>query len=152
MKETFKSSLYLLLRLLMISLLSFMSIPLWGKSVEILGPILAVFYFIILMYFFVFTMWSVGRKDVIKVNSGNMKINKLKGFIAGGFVLIPTVIFYFLPEFFPKETTNAVVRLILNMLKLFFTMSCTFAMDFASPRNAATSGTPYHPVSIWGKP
>ena len=65
---TFKGALYLFARVVLVCVLAFMSYPLSSMAPSVMRPILAVFYFIMLMYFFVFTMWNEGVRDRNRVD------------------------------------------------------------------------------------
>lgn len=97
MKNTLKLSLYLVLRALMVSVLCFMTSPI--TSNEGFGWLLyvfAVFYLIVLFYFIIFTAWTVGCRDKIKVDAGRQKSCLARGFIGSGIVFGAMIVIFLL--------------------------------------------------------
>lgn len=93
MKKSMKCGAWLLARVCLVAMLSFMSFTLTAfVSTNILVPIFAVFYTLMLAYFFVFTMWTEGNSDTNKVKIGLMSEMKSKGFMAAAAVLLPLII------------------------------------------------------------
>lgn len=105
-----------------------MSIPLVSLAPSILRPALGIFYFFVLLYFFVFTMWYEGGKDINRLNTGLIKKNMGKGFISAAIVAVPLCIIHIVPIFFPPEMKNLFAT-ILGVLKVIFSMSSVFAVQ-----------------------
>ena len=129
MKSTLKCSLYLLARIVLVCMLSFMSIYLTGISKEVMYPVLAVFYYIMIMYFFVYTMWFEGDKDTNRVTIGLQKYMPYKGFLAAAIAVAPIIILFMIQAFIPslQGTMFMNVVSIINMIfemSAFYTVGC----------------------------
>lgn len=78
---------HLFLRVILISVLCLMAIPLMSWNESIMCPILAVFYLFVLFYFFCFTSFTEGFSDRNRIETGLIKEHKNKGFISSGMLL-----------------------------------------------------------------
>lgn len=125
---TLKGALYLFARVVLVCVLAFMSYPLSSMAPDIMRPILAVFYFIMLMYFFIFTMWNEGVRDRNRVEIGLIKENRAKGFISAGIVLALLLIINYLPMFFNTQSQNIFV-IIISVIKVVFSAAVSFAVS-----------------------
>ena len=115
MKTVLRSSLDVFLRTLMVSALAFASYPLVAAAKDfgyVISCVLAVFYYLVFMYFCIFNLWTAGEKDKIKVNAGHMKPMVWKGFVSDAVVFVPTAIVYTLANVLPKNTLGDVFRII----------------------------------------
>ena len=120
MKITFKLSLYLILRVLMICMLCFMCVPLTvSDGFSWLIPVLAVFYLVVLFYFVVFTCWTVGCKDKIKVDAGRQKSNMARGFISSGIVFGILEVLFILSIVITEGLAGQIFN-VANMITSFF--------------------------------
>ncbi|MDF2686026.1 MAG: hypothetical protein K0S55_1207, partial [Clostridia bacterium] len=128
MKYTLKASLYLLARVILVCILSFLSIPMASIAPGIFRPILGIFYFSIMLYFFVFTMWYEGGKDINRINTEMVNKNLGKGFISASILTIPLCIINIVPLFFPSDLKNIFVT-IFGVLKIIFSMSNIFTIQ-----------------------
>lgn len=124
-----KGSLYLFARVVLVCVLAFMAMPLASMAPDILNPILAIFYFIILLYFFVFTMWYEGVKDRNRVEIGLIKENKFKGFISAGIILFVLLLINYLPMFFSTDSKGVFIS-VLNVIKIIFSSSVSYEISF----------------------
>lgn len=129
---TLKGALYLFARVVLVCVLAFMSYPLSSMAPNVMRPILAVFYFIMLMYFFVFTMWNEGVRDRNRVEIGLIKENKAKGFISSGIVLAFLLIVNYLPMFFDIQSKNIFV-IVISVIKVVFSSAVSFAVSMFLP-------------------
>ncbi len=119
MKQTLKLSLYLLLRVLMICLLSFMSVPVVEMSgFSWLNGVFAVFYVIVLLYFVIFTCWSIGGKDKIRVDAGRQPANNLRGLAATGLIFGMMEVVFLLAVYLPDSLLRQVMNVV-NMVLSF---------------------------------
>ncbi len=121
-----KNSLYLFARVILVCVLAFMAIPLASVSRNIFNPIFAVFYFIVLFYFFVLTTWHEGVRDRNRVEIGLIKENKAKGFISAGIVLLFLLLVNYLPMFFSPDSRGVFVT-ILSVVKVIFASAVSYA-------------------------
>ena len=124
-KLILKGTLYLFARVVLLCVLVFMSIPIASVAPGIFQPIFAVFYFFILLYFFILTMWHEGVRDRNRVEIGLIKENKAKGFISSGILLIFLLIVNYLPMFFDTESENIFV-IIISVIKTVFSSSVSY--------------------------
>ena len=122
MKSMMKLSLYLFLRLILVCILALMSIPVAGFATDVTTPLLAIFYFLMIMYFFIFTAWSVGGRDVIKNNRTNKSPFLAKGFIAAFIIAAFLVIVFFMPNIISSliGSPSGSLYLVFYFMKLFF--------------------------------
>ncbi|PWM46588.1 MAG: hypothetical protein DBX47_02065 [Clostridiales bacterium] len=129
MKSTMQTTLYLFLRIVLVCILAAMSIPITSFATDITIPILAVFYFLMIMYFFIFTAWTVGGKDVIANNRTKQKPFMAKGFVAAGIVAVFLAIVFFMPNVISSTmgSSNSIF-LIFYFLKLGFTMFSAYPL------------------------
>ena len=127
MKNTLKCSLYLLARIILVCMLSFMAIPLSSVAPKILNPILAVLYTGMLIYFFVLTMWHEGGKDANRVETGIMKPMPYKGYLAAFIVTVPLMALSYAMYAIGNEAKNVLLDA-LRILKLIFSMSTSYAI------------------------
>jgi len=135
MKNTLKCSVYLLARVILVTMLSFMAIPLSSSAPEILNPILAVFYTFMIIYFFVLTMWHEGGKDSNRVSTGVMNETLYKGFVSAAIVCIPVIlltVFMLLVKNADNPVTNA-----LSIIEVIFVVSVYYAVSLVTPVTAA---------------
>lgn len=126
---TLKGTLYLFARVVLVCVLAFMSYPLSSMAPEVMRPVLAVFYFIMLIYFFTFTMWNEGVRDRNRVEIGLIKENRAKGFISAGILLAFLLIVNYLPMFFDTQSQNVFV-VIISVVKVVFSSAVSFAVSF----------------------
>lgn len=124
MKAFRKSVLYLSLRYLLVTFLSFMTYTLVARSPRVLAPIMAVFYFCVTMYFFVYTLWYEGCRDISRVKTGAVREFPAKGFAAGGVLGVVLSVFYVLPRFLPSGST---VHGIFYLIKSYLMLPCIYA-------------------------
>lgn len=124
-KFVFKGSLYLFARYVLICVLVFMTVPLSGILPNILNPILGFFYLFVLLYFFIFTMWHEGKRDKNRVETGQLKELKSKGFICAAIVAVFLSIFVVSPMFFSPDS-ESVVLTVLAILKTAFCMPIAY--------------------------
>jgi len=94
----------LLLRYIMICVFMFMCTIVIATSPKILGPVLGIFYFIALIYYFWFTMKTEGGLDVNRVKTGQMPQFRWKGLLCAAIVAVPLILINFIPNFFPDPT------------------------------------------------
>ena len=127
MKNTLKCSRYLLARIILVCMLSFMAIPLSSVAPNILNPILAVLYTGMLIYFFVLTMWHEGGKDANRVEIGAMKPMPYKGFLAAFIVTVPLMILSYSMYAVGADVKNTAVD-VLRIIKLIFSFSTSYAI------------------------
>ncbi len=90
----------LFLRYLMICVFMFMCVVLIAQAPGILGPIMGVFYFVALVYYFWFTMRTEGALDVNRVAIGQMPKFRWKGALCAGILVVPLIIINIVPNFF----------------------------------------------------
>ncbi len=126
MKNTLKCSLYLLARVILVCMLSFMAIPLSSVAPSILNPILAVLYTGMLIYFFVLTMWHEGGLDANRVEIGAMKQMPYKGYLAAFIVSVPLMANSYAMYAAGSDVNNIVIRI----LKIVWTVSA-FSTSYA---------------------
>lgn len=115
MKTVFRSSLDVFLRTLMVTALAFASYPLVAAAKDFAYPlkcILAVFYYIVFMYFCIFNLWTAGCKDKIKVNAGHMKPMFWKGFASSAVVFVPSAVVYTLGVLLPDCGIRSGIRIL----------------------------------------
>ncbi|MBQ6053400.1 MAG: hypothetical protein IJL30_08995 [Clostridia bacterium] len=127
MKNTLKCSLYLLARIILVCMLSFMAIPLSSVAPKILNPILAVLYTGMLIYFFVLTMWHEGGKDSNRVEIGVMKPMPYKGFLSAFIVTVPLMILSYSMYAVGQDVSSIIIRA-LKILWTVFAFSTSYAM------------------------
>lgn len=114
MKTVLRSALDVFLRTLMVTALSFASYPLVAAAKDFgyaLKCILAVFYYIVFLYFCIFNLWTAGGKDKIKTDAGHMKPMLWKGFAAAAVVFIPSAAVYALGVCLPENGLRAGIRI-----------------------------------------
>lgn len=128
-KLTLKGTLYLFARVVLICVLAFMSIPVASMAPNIMNPILAVFYFIMMIYFWTLTMWHEGVRDRNRVEIELIRENKAKGFISSGILLLFLLVINYLPMFFSTESKNIFVTVI-SVIKVVFSSSVSYAVSF----------------------
>jgi hypothetical protein len=134
MKNTLKCSLYLLARIILVCMLSFMAIPLSSVAPGILNPILAVLYTGMLIYFFVLTMWHEGGKDANRVETGSMKEMPYKGYLAAFIVTVPLMANSYAMYAVGADISNPVIM----ALKIVWTVSA-FSTSYAINLFTSTS-------------
>ncbi|MBP3301142.1 MAG: hypothetical protein J6M34_06555 [Clostridia bacterium] len=88
------------LRYLMICVFMFMCVPLFSIKPEIMEPLLGTFYFIVLIYYFWFTMKTEGGLDVNRVRIGQVPRFRWKGAVCALFLVVPMMIICVVPLFF----------------------------------------------------
>ncbi len=133
MKITFKLSLYLILRVLMICMLCFMCVPLTvSDGFSWLIPVLAVFYLVVLFYFVVFTCWTIGCKDKIKVDAGRQKSNMARGFISSGIVFGILEVLFILSIVITEGLAGQIFN-VANMITSFFSYFLLMSFVGTSP-------------------
>ncbi len=128
MKNTFKCSLYLLARVILVCMLSFMAIPLSSVAPDLLEPVLALLYTFMLIYFFVLTMWHEGGKDRNRVEIGAMKPMPYKGYLSAFIVTLPLMAISFSMYAVGSEVKNIFVD-ILRIVKVVFSFSTSYAIN-----------------------
>lgn len=120
MKNTFTLSLYLILRVLMIGFLCFMTSPISSnEGFGWLTYVFAVFYLIVLFYFIIFTSWTVGCRDKIKVDGGRQKSCLARGFISSGIVFGTMLVIFFLAVLFKDAGMGGQILNIVNLITSF---------------------------------
>lgn len=124
MKFFGKSVLYLSLRYLMMAFLSFMTYTMVTRSPHVLAPLMAVFYFCVTMYFFVYTLWYEGCRDISRVKTGVVREFQAKGFAAGGVLGLILSVFYVLPRFMPA---GSMVHGIFYIIRTVLMLPCIYA-------------------------
>ena len=127
MKNTLKCSAYLLARIILVCMLSFMALPMSSMAPNIFNPILAVLYVFMLIYFFVLTMWYEGGKDANRVETGIMKPMPYKGYISAFIVTIPLMINSYAMYAVGPEVRNIFVS-ILRIIKVVISFSTSYAI------------------------
>ena len=127
MKNTLKCSVYLLARIILVCMLSFMALPLSSMYPPLFIPVLAILYTFMLIYFFVLTMWHEGGKDANRVEIGAMKPMPYKGYLSAFIVTIPLMINSFAMYAIGPEVRNAVVS-VLRVVKVIFSFSTSYAI------------------------
>ena len=127
MKNTLKCSVYLLARIILVCMLSFMALPLSSMYPPLFNPVLAILYTFMLIYFFVLTMWHEGGKDANRVEIGAMKPMPYKGYLSAFIVTIPLMINSFAMYAIGPEVRNAVVS-VLRVVKVIFSFSTSYAI------------------------
>ena len=127
MKNTLKCSVYLLARIILVCMLSFMALPLSSMYPPLFNPVLAILYTFMLIYFFVLTMWHEGGKDANRVEIGAMKPMPYKGYLSAFIVTIPLMINSFAMYAIGPEVRNAVVS-VLRVIKVIFSFSTSYAI------------------------
>ena len=130
MKSMMQLSLYLFLRLVLVCILALMSIPVARFATDVTTPLLAIFYFLMIMYFFIFTAWSVGGRDVIKNNRTNKSPFLAKGFIAAFIIAAFLVIVFFMPNIISSliGSPSGSLYLVFHFMKLFFIFFSAYSM------------------------
>lgn len=129
--RTFLLSFYLLLRVVLVSVLSLMAIPLMSWNEDIMCPILAVFYLFVLFYFFCFTSYTEGFSDRNRIETGIIRENKNKGFLSAGILL--AVMFAVGGVLMVLRTTDNYSNfgyVILNIIYMAFAYSTSFSIYF----------------------
>ncbi len=108
-RNIFKPTLYLFMRLCLVGVLCFMTSPLSTRNEALFNPIFSVFYYFVLMYLFVYTMWYEGCQDRIHVNSATRPSADMpyKGFLCSGILAAIQIVIYFLPRLFSLFSVNA---------------------------------------------
>lgn len=131
MKLVFKSALHLFLRVILVCALAFMAFPAFGVftgsdgSINIVASaILGSFYLVMLVYFFVFTMWTEGNSDANRVKIGEIEPMQYKGFLSSAIVVVPIIILNIASLSFGQS--ESIIISILNVLKLIFQMAAIF--------------------------
>ena len=127
MKNTLKCYVYLLARIILVCMLSFMALPLSSMYPPLFNPVLAILYTFMLIYFFVLTMWHEGGKDANRVEIGAMKPMPYKGYLSAFIVTIPLMINSFAMYAIGPEVRNAVVS-VLRVVKVIFSFSTSYAI------------------------
>lgn len=94
----------LLLRYILICMFMFMCVVVIAMQPKILGPILGIFYFIALIYYFWYTMKAEGELDVNRVSIGQMPYFRFKGALCAVILVIPLMILNIIPNFFTDPT------------------------------------------------
>lgn len=138
-KSILQSAWFLFLRLILVCILCFMTIPLASFAPAILTPLLGFFYGFVLLYFFIFTMWSVGKKDTNLVKTGLSKENLAKGFLAAGILAVILFILVLIPSFFPQDYTGT-VAVVFNFIKFALSLCINYLVIFFFG-NASLYGT-----------
>ena len=90
---------------------------------SVLAIPMGILYFFMMMYFYVFTMWYEGGKDIHRVKAGTVKYFPAKGFVSAGIVGAFASLAYFLPSFL---TQGSLSHGIAYLGKLFFMLPSTF--------------------------
>ena len=147
MKNIFKLSLHLILRVALVCLLSLMAVITLGtiaSSNGQLNPVVSVifgfFYFIMLVYFFILSAWTEGGKDSNRVAIGQSKEMIYKGFISSAIVVVPIVTVFVLTYVYSdykNDTMN-----VLNLIKFFFMWAGVY---FSVPFTGGVSTTTIDP-------
>lgn len=143
-KSILRSIWFLLLRFILVCVLCFMTIPLASFAPAIMPPILGFFYGGVLLYFYIFTMWSVGKKDTNLVKTGIAKENLAKGFLAAGILAVVLFIFVLIPSFFPPDAAGT-AAVIFNLIKFCLTMCVNYLITFFFG-----PASPYGTVIVFG--
>ena len=147
MKSTMKISGYLFLRLVLVCILAAMSIPVTGFFTDVTIPVLAIFYFIMIMYFFIFTSWIVGGKEVLADNRTKQKPFMAKGFVSAGIVGVFVAIIFFMPNVIAATmgTSNS-LYLIFYFIKIGFSMVSAYPMIWTQSIVAGVSMSSTAPI------
>lgn len=148
MKNIFKLSLHLLLRTILVCILAVMAVitlGMIGSSNGQINPVISVIfgvlYFIMLMYFFIFTSWVEGGKDCNRVAIGKSKQLLSKGFISAAIVVAPIISVFLLTHFF-SDYQNGIMNF-LNILKLIFVwVGIYFTVPFSGGVSTTTIDGP----------
>lgn len=127
MINTLKCSLYLLARIILVCMLSFMALPMSSMAPDIFNPILAILYTFMLIYFFVLTTWYEGGKDANRVEIGTMKPMPYKGYLSAFTVTIPLMINSYAMYVIGPDVKNIFVS-ILRIIKVVFSFSTSYAI------------------------
>lgn len=85
------------LRYLMICVFMFMCVPLFSINASLIKPLLGVFYFAALIYYFWFTMKTEGGLDVNRVRIGQVPRFRWKGAVCALFLVVPMMIICLVP-------------------------------------------------------
>ncbi len=96
----------LFLRYLMICVFMFMCVVLIAQAPGVLGPVMGVFYFIALIYYFWFTMRTEGALDVNRVAIGQMPKFRWKGALCAGILVVPLMLINIVPNFFANPVPD----------------------------------------------
>ncbi len=136
MKNTLKCSLYLLARIVLVCMLSFMAIPLSSMAPSVLNPILAILYTGMLIYFFVLTTWYEGGKDANRVEIGTMKPMPYKGYLSAFIVTIPLMINSYAMYAISSDSENIVIN-VLRIIKVIFAFSTSYAITLFTSTSEA---------------
>lgn len=88
---------YLALRYLMITVFVFMCVPIIALNGDVLGPVLGLFYFAALIYYFWFTMKAEGTLDVNRVRTGQAPRFRWKGAVCALFLAVPLALLVLFP-------------------------------------------------------
>lgn len=143
-KSIAKGSWFLFLRFFLVCLLCLMTVPLATFAPDILGPALGFFYGFVLLYFFVFTMWSIGKKDTNLVKTELAKENLAKGFLSAGILAVILFILVLIPSFFSQGNTGT-AAVVFNVIKFFLSMSVNYLVVFFFG-----ASSPYGTVIMFG--
>lgn len=136
MKNVFKCSLYLLARIILVCMLSFMAIPLSSMAPSVLNPILAVLYTGMLIYFFVLTMWYEGGKDANRAEIGTMKAMPYKGYLSAFIVTVPLMVNSYAMYAISSESGNVIIDA-LRIIKVIFSFSTSYAITLFTSTSEA---------------
>ena len=136
MKNTLKCSLYLLARVILVCMLSFMAIPLSSVAPNILNPILAVLYTGMLIYFFVLTMWHEGGLDANRVEIKTMKPMPYKGYLAAFIISLPLMANSYAMYAVGSDVSNPVIRA-LKIVWVVSAFSTSYAINFFTSTSEA---------------
>lgn len=117
-----------------------MCIPLASFAPAILPPVIGFFYGFVLLYFFIFTMWSIGKKDTNLVKTGLAEENLAKGFISAGILAVILFLFVLIPSFLPQSGDASTIVVVLNTVKVVLSMCVNFLVMFFFG-NASPYGT-----------
>ncbi len=122
----FKLTFFYFLRVILVCALSFMAIPLGSFSPKIVWPILAVFYLLIMLYFFSFTSHSEGLTDRNRIETGIIKNIPFKGYISAGVLALIMIVIGIVPFLYGYDSSFVVCRIFLILYYL-LSMSTAFA-------------------------
>lgn len=122
----FKLTFFYFLRLILVCALSFMAIPLGSFSPKIIWPVLAVFYFLIILYFYSFTSHSEGLTDRNRIETGLIKRIPFKGYISSGILTLILIVIGIVPFIYGYDSSHVVCRIFL-ILYYILSMSTAFA-------------------------
>lgn len=121
-----KLTFFYFLRLILVCALSFMAIPLGSFSQKIFWPILAIFYFLIILYFFSFTSHREGLSDRNRIETGIIKNIPFKGYISSGILTFILIIIGVIPFLYGYSSSSLICKIFLILYYL-LSMSTAFA-------------------------